>query len=134
MAESSTGRHGEAARGIARGLTHYGDPDFSLFIRGAYARGAGLTADDLARPIIGIAQTYSEFNPCHRHFREIAEAVKRGVLQVGGFPLEFRRLPPGQPSAPLTRHRGCRRRPKLTPPKAFVTLRQACEADDFLRE
>ena len=40
MAESSTGRHGEAARGIARGLTHYGDPDFSLFIRGAYARGA----------------------------------------------------------------------------------------------
>ncbi len=89
MAESSTGPHGEAARGIARGLTHYGDPDFSLFIRGAYARGAGLTADDLARPIIGIAQTYSEFNPCHRHFREVADAVKRGVLQAGGLPLEF---------------------------------------------
>ena len=50
MAESSTGRHGEAARGIARGLTHYGDPDFSLFIRGAYARGAGLTAEPLLRP------------------------------------------------------------------------------------
>jgi len=47
MAESSTGRHGEAGRGIARGLTHYGDPDFSLFIRGAYARGAGLTAEPL---------------------------------------------------------------------------------------
>ena len=46
MAESSTGRHGEAARGIARGLKHYGDPDFSLFIRDAYARGAGLTAGD----------------------------------------------------------------------------------------
>jgi dihydroxy-acid dehydratase len=89
MAESSSGPHGEAARGIARGLTHYGDPDFSLFIRGAYARGAGLTAEDLARPIIGVAQTYSEFNPCHRHFREVADAVKRGVLQAGGLPLEF---------------------------------------------
>jgi dihydroxy-acid dehydratase len=75
--------------GIRRGLTHYGDPAFSLFIRGAYARGSGLTAEDLARPIIGIAQTWSEFNPCHRHLREIAEAVKRGVWQAGGLPLEF---------------------------------------------
>jgi dihydroxy-acid dehydratase len=76
-------------RGISRGLTDYGDPGFSLFIRGAYARGAGLTGEDLARPIIGIAQTWSEFNPCHRHLREVAEAVKRGVLQAGGLPLEF---------------------------------------------
>ncbi len=75
--------------GIRRGLTHYGDPAFSLFIRGAYARGSGLTAEDLARPIIGIAQTWSEFNHCHRHLREIAEAVKRGVWQAGGLPLEF---------------------------------------------
>jgi len=75
--------------GIRRGLTHYGDPAFSLFIRGAYARGSGLTAEDLARPIIGIAQTWSEFNPCHRHLREIAEAVRRGVWQAGGLPLEF---------------------------------------------
>src|SRR2546425_706931 len=80
---------GETARGIARGLTDYGDPEFSLFIRGAYTRGSGLTSEDLARPIIGIAQTWSEFNPCHRHLREVAEAVKRGVLQAGGLPLEF---------------------------------------------
>jgi dihydroxy-acid dehydratase len=79
----------ETARGIARGLTSYGDSEFSLFLRGAYARGAGLTAEDLARPVIGIAQTWSEFNPCHRHLREVAEAVKRGVLQAGGLPLEF---------------------------------------------
>ncbi len=78
-----------APRGIARGLTNYGDPAFSLFIRGAYARGSGLTPEDLARPIIGIAQTWSEFNPCHRHLREVAEAVKRGVWQAGGLPLEF---------------------------------------------
>src|SRR5439155_975947 len=80
---------GPAPHGIRRGLTDYGDPEFSLFIRGAYARGGGLTAEDLARPIIGIAQTWSEFNPCHRHLREIAEAVKRGVWQAGGLPLEF---------------------------------------------
>src|SRR3990170_3686001 len=76
-------------QGIRRGLTNYGDPAFSLFIREAYARGSGLTAEDLARPIIGIAQTWSEFNPCHRRLREVAEAVKRGVWQAGGLPLEF---------------------------------------------
>jgi dihydroxy-acid dehydratase len=87
MRDTSPGPDGP--QGIRRGLTHYGDPAFSLFIRGAYARGAGLTADDLARPVIGLAQTWSEFNPCHRHLREVAEAVKRGVWQAGGLPLEF---------------------------------------------
>jgi dihydroxy-acid dehydratase len=43
----------------------------------------------LGRPVIGLAQTWSEFNPCHRHLREVAEAVKRGVWQAGGLPLEF---------------------------------------------
>jgi dihydroxy-acid dehydratase len=80
---------GPAPQGFGRGLTNYGDPEFSLFLRGAYARGGGLTAEDLARPIIGIAQTWSEFNPCHRHLREVAEAVKRGVWQAGALPLEF---------------------------------------------
>ena len=75
--------------GVRRGLTSYGDPGFSLFVRGAFARGMGLTGEDLARPIIGLAQTWSEFNPCHRHLREVAEAVKRGVWQAGGLPLEF---------------------------------------------
>jgi dihydroxy-acid dehydratase len=75
--------------GVRRGLTNYGDPEFSLFIRGAYARGSGLTSEDLARPIVGIAQTWSEYNPCHRHLREVADAVKRGVWQAGGLPLEF---------------------------------------------
>ena len=75
--------------GVRRGLTNYGDPEFSMFIRGAFARGMGLTGEDLSRPIIGLAQTWSEFNPCHRHLREVAEAVKRGVWQAGGLPLEF---------------------------------------------
>src|SRR5438045_7415023 len=47
--------------------------------------------DDLfdGRPVIGICNTWSEFTPCNGHFREIAEYVKRGVYEAGGFPLEF---------------------------------------------
>jgi len=82
-------REPDAPLGVRRGLTNYGDPDFSMFVRGAFARGMGLTGEDLARPVIGLAQTWSEFNPCHRHLREVAEAVKRGVWQAGGLPLEF---------------------------------------------
>jgi dihydroxy-acid dehydratase len=78
-----------APPGVRRGLTNYGDPEFSLFVRGAFARGMGLTGEDLSRPVIGLAQTWSEFNPCHRHLREVAESVKRGVWQAGGLPLEF---------------------------------------------
>jgi dihydroxy-acid dehydratase len=78
-----------APHGVRRGLTNYGDPEFSMFVRGAFARGMGLTSEDLSRPVIGLAQTWSEFNPCHRHLREVAEAVKRGVWQAGGLPLEF---------------------------------------------
>src|SRR5436309_11156445 len=41
------------------------------------------------RPVIGICNTWSELTPCNAHFREIAESVKRGVWEAGGFPLEF---------------------------------------------
>ena len=41
------------------------------------------------RPVIGICNTWSELTPCNGHFREIAEHVKRGVYEAGGFPLEF---------------------------------------------
>ncbi len=95
-------------RGYRKGLTDYGDPAFSAFIRGAYARGFGLTKEDLERPIIGIAQTWSELNPCHRHLREVAEAVKRGVWQAGGLPLEFPTISLGEiylsPTAMLFRN------------------------------
>jgi dihydroxy-acid dehydratase len=85
----SDAREPAAPTGVRRGLTNYGDPEFSMFVRGAFARGMGLTGEDLSRPVIGLAQTWSEFNPCHRHLREVAEAVKRGVWQAGGLPLEF---------------------------------------------
>src|SRR5450631_3401746 len=41
------------------------------------------------RPVIGICNTFSELTPCNAHFRDHAEAVKRGVLEAGGFPVEF---------------------------------------------
>jgi dihydroxyacid dehydratase/phosphogluconate dehydratase len=95
-------------QGYRTGVTNSGDPEFSAFLRGAYARGFGLTEKDLERPIIGIAQTWSELNPCHRGLREIAEAVKRGVWQEGGLPLEFPTISLGEiylsPTAMLFRN------------------------------
>jgi L-arabonate dehydrase len=41
------------------------------------------------KPVIGICNTWSELTPCNAHFRELAESIKRGVLQAGGFPVEF---------------------------------------------
>ncbi|MEO5684685.1 MAG: IlvD/Edd family dehydratase [Chitinophagaceae bacterium] len=50
----------------------------------------GIPADELnGKPIIGICNTWSELTPCNSHFRELAECVKRGVLEAGGFPVEF---------------------------------------------
>jgi dihydroxy-acid dehydratase len=78
-----------AVEGIRGGLTSYGDSGFSTFIRRAFCKGMGLSNEDLDKPVIGICNTWSELNHCHRHLREVAEAVKRGVWQAGGLPLEF---------------------------------------------
>jgi dihydroxy-acid dehydratase len=76
-------------RGLARGLTNYGDRDFALYLRRSFAAAMGYSREMLARPVIGICTTPSGFNNCHRHFPELLEAVKRGVLSAGGLPLEF---------------------------------------------
>jgi dihydroxy-acid dehydratase len=57
--------------------------------RRAWSKASGFDDIDLGKPIIGIAQTWSEINHCHIHFRQLAEAVKRGVWQAGGWPMEF---------------------------------------------
>ncbi|PRX38451.1 dihydroxy-acid dehydratase [Meinhardsimonia xiamenensis] len=75
--------------GLARGLTNYGDRDFSIYLRRSFAASMGYSREALARPIVGIANTASGFNNCHRHFPELIEAVKRGVLMAGGLPVEF---------------------------------------------
>ena len=51
--------------GIRRGLTSYGDDAFSLFLRKAFIKAMGYSDDALERPIIGITNTFSDFNPCH---------------------------------------------------------------------
>ena len=69
--------------GLGRGLTNYGDPDFALYLRRSFARSMGYSVEMLAKPVIGIADTRSGFNNCHRHFPELIEAVKRGIVQIG---------------------------------------------------
>jgi dihydroxy-acid dehydratase len=75
--------------GFARGLTNYGDPAFSLYLRRSFAKSMGYSGEMLDRPVVGIADSKSGFNNCHRHFPELIEAVKRGVLAAGGLPIEF---------------------------------------------
>ena len=76
-------------RGIARGLTQYGDSGFSLYLRRSFASSMGYSRDILDRPIIGICHSASGFNNCHRGVPELVEAVKRGVLSAGALPIEF---------------------------------------------
>ncbi|KFC74806.1 Dihydroxy-acid dehydratase [Bosea sp. LC85] len=78
-----------APRGMRRNLASYGDPGFSLFLRKAFIKAAGFSDDALDRPIIGITNTFSDFNPCHGNVPRLIEAVKRGVMLAGGLPMEF---------------------------------------------
>src|ERR687896_223623 len=80
---------GAKKKGLARGLTNYGDPAFSLYLRRSFAKSMGYSGELLGRPVVGIADSRSGFNNCHRHFPELIDAVKRGVLAAGGLPIEF---------------------------------------------
>ncbi len=96
----SVGRRGD--------LTSYGDAGFSTFMRRAFAKGMGFSDEDLGRPVIGICNSWSELNHCNAHLRTVAEAVKRGVWQAGGWPLEFPTISLGEmfisPTAMLYRN------------------------------
>ena len=76
-------------QGLEQGLTNYGDSGFAVYLRRSFAKSMGYSGEMLSRPIVGIAYTPSGFNNCHRHFPEMLEAVKRGVIAAGGLPLEF---------------------------------------------
>jgi dihydroxy-acid dehydratase len=86
-----------AVTGYTKGLTSYGDAGFSKFHRGAFLKQSGFDKDDIERPIIGILNTYSELNPCHRGFRDLVPAVRRGVTQAGGLPFEIPTISLGEP-------------------------------------
>ncbi|MBS0448481.1 MAG: dihydroxy-acid dehydratase [Proteobacteria bacterium] len=75
--------------GFHRGLTSYGDAGFSLFLRKAFIKGAGYSDAALDRPVVGIADTGSAYNPCHGNAPALIEAVRRGVLMAGGLPMTF---------------------------------------------
>ncbi len=75
--------------GLRQGLTSYGDAGFSLFLRKAFIKAMGYSDDALDRPIVGITNTYSDFNPCHGNVPALIEAVKRGVMLAGAMPMVF---------------------------------------------
>jgi dihydroxy-acid dehydratase len=73
-----------------RSARWYGASDMRSFGHRSRTKQMGFSAEDYAgKPVIAILNTWSDINPCHQHFRERAQAVKRGVLQAGGFPLEM---------------------------------------------
>ncbi|HEX2176611.1 MAG TPA: dihydroxy-acid dehydratase [Nocardioidaceae bacterium] len=96
------------ARGISRNLVSYGDAGFSRFLRNAFLASAGYEAEELSRPVVGIADLSSDFNPCHRQMGELVENVKRGVLAAGGIPFVFPTISLGEsflhPTAMLYRN------------------------------
>lgn len=76
-------------RGLRKGLTSYGDDGFSVFLRKAFIKAMGYSDDALDRPIVGITNTFSDFNPCHGNALQLIEAAKRGVMLAGAMPMVF---------------------------------------------
>ena len=79
----------EEPEGIYKNLTSYGDIEFSKYMRRAFLASAGYDDIDFKRPIVGIIDTSSDFNTCHRQMPEMVSAVKRGVLEGGALPFSF---------------------------------------------
>jgi dihydroxy-acid dehydratase len=68
----------------------FGEKDRNGFIHRSWMRAQGFSDEVFdGRPVIGICNTWSELTPCNAHLRRLADSVKRGVWQAGGFPLEF---------------------------------------------
>lgn len=80
---------GRPATGLRQGLATYGDAGFSLFLRKAFIKAGGYSDDALDRPIVGITNTHSDYNPCHGNVPDLIEAVKRGVMLAGALPMVF---------------------------------------------
>jgi len=93
---------GGDATGMSRGLVNYGDAGFSLFLRKAFIKGAGYTDTALDRPVIGIADTGSGYNPCHGNMPQLVEAVQRGIMLAGGLPVKFPTISIGESFAAPT--------------------------------
>jgi len=79
----------DGAHGLARRLTQYGDEGFARFLREAFLKASGLTGEAMGRPVVGIASTESDFNPCHASAPPLISAIRRGVTLAGGLPFTF---------------------------------------------
>ena len=97
--------HPPARRGLARNTSNYGDRDFALYLRRSFAKSMGYSQAMLDRPVVGIVDTGSDYNNCHRTVPELIEAVKRGVLAAGGLPMPFPTVSLCEPSlSPSSMH------------------------------
>src|SRR5436309_7200784 len=77
------------SKGLRKGLTSYADEAVSLLLRTVFIEAKGYSDDALERPIVGVTNTFSDFNPCHGNVPQLIDAVKRGVMLAGGLPMEF---------------------------------------------
>src|SRR5271168_1604332 len=105
--------------GLARNTANYGDRDFALYLRRSFAKSMGYSQAMLERPVVGIVDTGSAFNNCHRTVPELIEAVKRGVLAAGGLPLAF-------PTVSLCE-------PSLFPTSIFLRNLMAMDTEEMIR-
>ena len=92
-----------------RSAAWFGTADKNGFMYRSWMKNQGIPDHEFqGKPIIGICNTWSELTPCNAHFRKLAEHVKRGVLEAGGFPVEFPVFSNGEsnlrPTAMLTRN------------------------------
>ncbi|MCP3774190.1 dihydroxy-acid dehydratase [Paenibacillus sp. MZ04-78.2] len=87
----------QSGNGKRRGEAYFADEGLWGFIHRSFTKSMGYTEEDLAKPVIGICNTFSELNKCHSHFNELVDYVKRGVWQAGGLPMEFPTISIGEP-------------------------------------
>src|SRR5690349_19735455 len=96
------------ATGVDRNPTLYGDEGFSRYLRRAFLASAGWDGEDLERPVVGIADTSSDYVTCHRQMPELVRAIARGVTEAGGLPFVFPTMALGEillsPTAMLFRN------------------------------
>jgi len=88
----------EGPGGLARNAATYGDRDFALYLRRSFMLSMGWSREALGRPTVGICDTSSGLNNCHRHFPELVRAAERGILASGGLPLPFPTISVCEPS------------------------------------
>ena len=90
LARETTMTDDTKKKSTRRSQAWFGRQDRDGFIYRSWVKNRGIPHDQFdGRPVIGICNTYSELTPCNSHFRALAEQVKIGIWEAGGFPLEF---------------------------------------------